>query len=1534
MRFLQTNGKFKGGSAMFNMAWMALLGLIIIENEMAFPDQATNHFTGSKTVIQKAGQILPTLNCLQGVNVSISQNGTSTLTPGYFVSPSYPNFASLQLSIVGRPQPIITCDDVGHYLTAVVYDPVDDLTCSSVFLVEDKLPPVFECTTIELPCGIDVYSLPAPYTPLVTVTDNCTNPPVVTILSHTERVYNCPSPYTFEIVRTYKATDASGNSSTCQDTVRFLRPVLNEIIFPNDTTISCEAFSSDTSVTGQPTWLGYPLTGVCYTWFNYTDKVIPMGCEGRYKIRRIWTVMDECNNTMVRDTQNIMAVDTTAPVLTCPDNEVIPTNIGSCVASYTFQDVQATDNCSQNITFSYRVDGVLVFTPGVSLAVGDHTIEVIANDGCNNTSSCSYIVTVEDQQGPSVTCHNINVGLGNGQTGTVCADSLDFDYFDNCGGPLTISVKKSTSSTYTNCITYTCNEVGSSNILQFRVCDQYGNCSVCEVTVTVQDHEAPVIDCGSSDVIELSCFDLDDFDPADYIPDVTDNCGTPVISWTVDNDLNCNKTGLITVTYVATDGSGNTASCNEVFNVTNTNPLDEGDIIWPADIADAGCTPDVTDGNVTGAPVLLGSFCNEIDIFSQLTDTTLNVDGCAVIHKTYTVIDSCLFNLSGGTQGRFIHTQLITVGGLTAPVLVIPADITVEPTDDDDCTAFVDLPLATATGCGGPITITNSFNNGGANADGDYPLGVTQVIFTATNSCGVQTVGTMTVTVEYSSDELLICPASYTISCMMDFNPANLPAPVIQNVCGSYELDTLITGDVDNMCGTSLLTVTYSIETHDGRTDVCSFNISVEGSSELSEANIDWPENNITVSCESSHDPYVINSFPTFTSSACYFTSVSFSDEAAVATDPAACYAISRSWTVIDSCNYNPVTNDGLFTYTQLINIVDTIGPQLIGINNNDTVFAVVRTEVDCKNGLDLSNNLIEIGDCSPIVDFNSGLPLTFENGHLDLTGVYEVGTIAVGFSAEDTCGNVSNFNLYLTIIDSLPPGFACPDSINVYINPSGLDTIYASEFAQFGYPNDNCNSSPVIMTFDSLDLGDSVLYLACTGNPADLSIEDVSVWVFDLAGLSTSCKIDLNILVPEGETIDCSHMMGIVGQLANENGIPIENAEVHAHGAVDFMEKTGATGQYQIRDIPPGSDIELEVAKNESAIKGVNISDVIAIRDHILGKKPFNSPYKILASDVNNDNSISVRDLLEMRKLILGYTDQYTSEMTWRFADKSYKFPNKNNPFNQPALWKKQLQNVVGMLPVVNFVGLKLGDVNNSSLADGNDLEIRSSDPMMLLASVEGENESEIRIKLTGADMQSIRGFQFDLAYDLADLQLVNVETGDLSGFTTDNYRIDEPNGRISFNWDDEAGREGERIVTLTFRKLGHHGQAARSLSLADDRIEALAGDASGNERTIQLITTGKWTGNRIAEGKLLQNSPNPFTNKTTINVLLTQPAKGKLTVYDVSGKPVYTRSGDFAKGMNTIEIKAEDLLGSGVYIYKFESDVFTDTRKMILTL
>jgi hypothetical protein len=54
----------------------------------------------------------------------------------------------------------------------------------------------------------------------------------------------------------------------------------------------------------------------------------------------------------------------------------------------------------------------------------------------------------------------------------------------------------------------------------------------------------------------------------------------------------------------------------------------------------------------------------------------------------------------------------------------------------------------------------------------------------------------------------------------------------------------------------------------------------------------------------------------------------------------------------------------------------------------------------------------------------------------------------------------------------------------------------------------------------------------------------------------------------------------------------------------------------------------------------------------------------------------------------------------------------------------------------------------------------------------------------------------------------------------------------------------------------------------------------------------------------ELYQNQPNPFVNKTFVGFNLPEAAAATLTVYDETGRAVFTQKGDFAKGYNAISL------------------------------
>lgn len=81
-----------------------------------------------------------------------------------------------------------------------------------------------------------------------------------------------------------------------------------------------------------------------------------------------------------------------------------------------------------------------------------------------------------------------------------------------------------------------------------------------------------------------------------------------------------------------------------------------------------------------------------------------------------------------------------------------------------------------------------------------------------------------------------------------------------------------------------------------------------------------------------------------------------------------------------------------------------------------------------------------------------------------------------------------------------------------------------------------------------------------------------------------------------------------------------------------------------------------------------------------------------------------------------------------------------------------------------------------------------------------------------------------------------------------------------------------------------------------------------------------------------LHQNFPNPFNPNTTIMFDIAKLTNVKLAVYDVSGKEVAVLAQNmFHRGQYSIDFDAS-ALASGIYLYKLQTDEYTDTKKMVV--
>jgi uncharacterized Ntn-hydrolase superfamily protein len=81
-----------------------------------------------------------------------------------------------------------------------------------------------------------------------------------------------------------------------------------------------------------------------------------------------------------------------------------------------------------------------------------------------------------------------------------------------------------------------------------------------------------------------------------------------------------------------------------------------------------------------------------------------------------------------------------------------------------------------------------------------------------------------------------------------------------------------------------------------------------------------------------------------------------------------------------------------------------------------------------------------------------------------------------------------------------------------------------------------------------------------------------------------------------------------------------------------------------------------------------------------------------------------------------------------------------------------------------------------------------------------------------------------------------------------------------------------------------------------------------------------------------LYQNFPNPFNPNTVITFDIAKLTNVKLAVYDLSGKEVAVLAENmFHRGEYSVSFDASGI-ASGVYLYKLQTDDYSETRKMIV--
>ena len=646
----------------------------------------------------------------------------------------------------------------------------------------------------------------------------------------------------------------------------------------------------------------------------------------------------------------------------------------------------------------------------------------------------------------------------------------------------------------------------------------------------------------------------------------------------------------------------------------------------------------------------------------------------------------------------------------------------------------------------------------------------------------------------------------------------------------------------------------------------------------------------------------------------------------------------------------------GFWEYTQHIVVYDDVAPELT-VTGQDTfpaldgenctgevIFDVIATDICTDDTLDVTVEIaLDVGNDGTIdLDVSDQL-----NDQL-FTDIYPIGEHRLIFTADDGCGNTVSVERIFHVVDAKAPSPICLNGIVIQLMASQEDStgasmeVWASDFiasAIFdctgqGEPGGDFNLPMItkenyfivrdeVEDVSEFDPDNPMMGIPFNCNDAG-QVVPVEIHAVDSAGNSDYCVAYVQVDDNMGLCSEAEGAGVVSGTIRTDNNVSVEGVEVRLSGYRDMAAMTLYDGAYQFTNLETGYDYSITPVHDHHPRNGVSTADLIMIGEHILGSRPFRSPYQYLAADVNNDQAVTTIDMVQLRALILGITSRFPGQPSWQFVDGDFRFDPQRRPLQQDIPRVRNINNLAGEMEV-RFTAVKTGDLNGTA----NVADTRSaSTPLELLVDEQYlQAGREYTIPVYAKNLEQVDGYQFTLETRGADLLEVVSDQ-----IPEEYFGLFREQGILTSSWGRifaEAPTTGDPLFYLVVRPDAD-GPLRDVLHLSSRFTKAEAYQAGSLAPVAVTLRVGE---QRASAGTVVyQNTPNPFRESTVIGFELAEAGRVTVAFSDVSGKQLQVVEQTLGAGYHQIAVSRNELPATGVIYYTLRTGDFTETRKMLL--
>ncbi|HMX40178.1 MAG TPA: HYR domain-containing protein, partial [Saprospiraceae bacterium] len=502
---------------------------------------------------------------------------------------------------------------------------------------------------------------------------------------------------------------------------------------------------------------------------------------------------------MATCTATVTVRDLTTPSIICPADKVVGTEPGKCTAVVTYANPSFGDNCP-GVTAALTSG----LPSGSMFPIGMTVVEWKTTDHVGLTKTCSFKVTVNDVQPPTITCPpNIVKNTDAGRCDAVVTYTTP-TVGDNCTGASGALVPPSlpSGSVFPKGV----------NTVVWEATDGAGLTKRCTFTVTVNDNQLPTITCPanlSKSTMLDSCVAYVTYG----IPTATDNCSSPAPTVTrVSGPASGGRflKGTTTVIWRATDGAGLSRTCSFMVMVNDTQ------------VPTAKCPAPVTRYSTSTSCSVPVTYA--VTLLDNCPGGTVSrVSGLASGSSFPVGVSPVVWKATDASGNTSTCSFSVTVLDTIKPAISCPANI-VTGTDPGQCCAMETYTTPTASdNCSG---VTVALHSGLASGSA-FPPGVSTVVWRGTDASGNTRTCSFTVTVNDTQPPMVMCPGNRTVNGAGNpctYPSASLPSATVMENCPNYTL----THNAPAQLGVGVHAIVWTATDAAGNPAQCTYQVTVQ----------------------------------------------------------------------------------------------------------------------------------------------------------------------------------------------------------------------------------------------------------------------------------------------------------------------------------------------------------------------------------------------------------------------------------------------------------------------------------------------------------------------------------------------------------------------------------------------------------------------------------------------------------------------------------------------------------------------------------